>query len=254
MARNAAAARNAASTRLKVSVPHCIYFDGVNDYVDLGADFIGTPELTIEVLVKLEGAGGSSSGRILENGKCNLLVAGAGQVYFYSDGATDAISSPGEIALDNSRWDHIIITRTVAGAANIYVNGSLTPSGGQQASGTPAAGTTNVRLGDRVAGARTLDGKMVEFRIWDKILHLDDIAIHFTNARDITCINTAACTYAANCLVHFPMLEGSGIKLVDASGHGRTGSFRGAGEPAWSTDTDGISVLRPTASARSAVA
>ena len=55
-------------------------------------------------------------------------------------------------------------------------------------------------------------------------------------------------------LGHFPMLEGSGIKLVDASGHGRTGSFRGSGEPAWSTDTAGISVLRPAASARGAVA
>ena len=89
---------------------------------------------------------------------------------FRSDGATTINSADNSITLQ--KWQHICVTRTAAGIANIYINNVLSGSA-DQASGTPAAGTTNVFIGNRSAGDRTFDGLIDEVRFYNKVIDSD---------------------------------------------------------------------------------
>lgn len=162
-------------------------FDGDDDYVDCGSDFIGTLACTIVAWIRPVAWGESNQGRILDNATTVLsLLSTTSGLFFVSDGATIASSANSSITLH--QWTQVAVTRTAAGVCNFYVNGILSGDA-DQASGTPAAGTTNVCIGNRTAQDRTFDGAMDDVRIYNKVLtaaqirslHANDYRFHHQN-------------------------------------------------------------------------
>jgi hypothetical protein len=147
-------------------------FNGTTSIINCGSEFIGTSALTIAAWIFLngwgEGTAGSESGRILDNGKTLLWVQhNTGDLRFSRDGGTTPPQSANTISL--SSWIHVAVTSTASGTTNFYVNGFLSGTA-NQAAGTPAAGTTNVCLGNRLATDRAFNGLLDDVRIYNEIL------------------------------------------------------------------------------------
>jgi len=121
---------------------------------------------------------------------------------------------------------------------HMYINGVEVTYATQVASvGTITTDSTmNYLIGNYASAGWEFDGKIAQVRVWNKALAAADLLIHAKNARDITSANTAGCTYATNCLIHYPMdLEnGTGTTLIGKTG--KNGTFKGTGEPAWSAN------------------
>lgn len=149
---------NTLSSGLKV-----MNFNGTTDLIDTGSDWIAAIAVSIEALIRPETAGENSAGHILCNGKLVIALDNTnGRISVTSDGGTTTVYS-GTGAWAANTWTHLVVTRTAAGLINIYVNGYLSGSAGQD-SGTPAAGSTNVFIGNRSAADRTFDGDIPHVR------------------------------------------------------------------------------------------
>jgi hypothetical protein len=118
--------------------------------------------VTIVADILPTGWGGSNAGRILTNGKIVFNVSNA-TPQFTSDGSTTVSGAASSLALN--KRTRLVVTRTAAGVANIYVQGSLSGSANQN-SGTPAAGTSLLTTGNRVAGDRAFKGWIKEVRVY----------------------------------------------------------------------------------------
>ena len=144
-------------------------FNGVDDYIDLGAgkptDLTG--DITISARVNIESYGENNEGRIIDNGKFIIRMSAysTGRYGISSDGSTFVYCLLGYYKPNT--WTNIIVTRNSAGDDNdFYINGALVSSGGN--SGTPVGGTTNTFIGNRDAGDRTFDGQIVNIKIWNR--------------------------------------------------------------------------------------
>lgn len=160
--------------------PRGWYFDAVDDLLTFESDFIGTNALTVMGWLKLgTNYGASALGRIVDNGKFVLFVRGATQdIAVMSDGSTAAIAAAGSIQL--GVWTHVAITRTAASPSrvNIYINGQLSGTA-NQSSGNPAAGTSNVVVGNRLAADRGYKGWINDMVIVPQVLSLQYIQRHY---------------------------------------------------------------------------
>lgn len=153
--------------------------DGLTKSIYNATDLIGTGNVTIFVVIKPMGAGGSNAGRIIDNSKCLLKMNGATQLTFSSDAVAEAASAASSIVAGTAYV--VIVTRTSAGVANIYINGVLSGSA-DQASGTPAAGTPTY-IGNNAAGARGFYGDIDEVGIYSGILTVAQITQLTTGLR-----------------------------------------------------------------------
>src|SRR3989344_3444645 len=151
-------------------IGQALHFDGINDLVNTGSDFIGTSALTISVWVYRENAAGTQ--RIVGNNRTILSTNTTGRILFISDGST-TISS-GNNCADAGKWTHVVVTRTSSGVANFYCSGAQYGTA-DQASGTPTAGTENVFLGNRGSGPEPWDGPLDEIRIYNRVLSAAEI-------------------------------------------------------------------------------
>jgi hypothetical protein len=150
-------------------------FDGADDIVDTGSEFIGTGPGTFSAWIYARNDGENGLGSIIDNRGVvfGLGATFSGAVSFSSDsGITNATGANGSIAYN--RWYHVTATRDAAGIANIYVNGVLSGSA-NQSSGTPAAGAQNVDIGNTVFLSRTWDGYLDDVRIYNRVLSLAEI-------------------------------------------------------------------------------
>ncbi len=198
-------------------------FSGASDRVDLGTDFIGTGDVTFMAFLKLRSMGGSSTGRVIDNGRFIIDTRATNRIGVRSDALTTAQSAASSIPLN--RWFCLTVTRTAAGVANIKIDDVLS-GGADLASGTPVAATTNLILGNQAALSRQLDGGL-----WSPIV-LNRIA---TAAEQ-----TAYCKkfrppddYQASVLAEYQFNELKGTATADKSANGRNGTVSGA---TWSTD------------------
>ena len=92
-------------------------------------------------------------------------------------GSRDGKTADNSITLN--QWQHIAVTRAADGTANFYINGQ--PSGTpDQDSGTPVAGTTNVVIGNRLAGDRGFAGTIDDLSVYNRILTLQEIQAHYS--------------------------------------------------------------------------
>ncbi len=169
------------------AIGQALDFDGVDDSVDTGSDMIGTGDDSISAWIYADGYGEGTFGRIIDNGKFIVSLrestgGNAKSLSLLSDGATIAESAINSILIN--QWYHVLITRTSAGTANIYINGVLSGSA-NQASGTPAAGTTNVIIGNNSVGARTFDGRIDELRLYNRILTASEITELYTQGNRV---------------------------------------------------------------------
>ena len=151
-----------------------VNFDGINDRITTGSDFIGTTAGTYTAWVYPISYGQSSVGRIIDNGKTILEATSTNNtIGFSSDGfATQATAATNALPLN--KWTHVTVTRNSSGTANFYINGVLSGSA-DQPSGTPAGGSTNVILGNVSAGAATFNGLIDNVRVYNRVLSATEI-------------------------------------------------------------------------------
>lgn len=146
-------------------------FDGVDDVLSSANDLIGTGDVTIFSVVNPFSLGGSSSGRIIDNGKFLAYLNSNYGITVSSDGSTIVSSGNGSVGVNYASV--ICVTRSLAGTVNIYINGTLSGSA-DQASGTPAAGSPTY-IGNRAAGDRYFDGYMNPVAIFNRIMTTAEI-------------------------------------------------------------------------------
>ena len=145
--------------------------DGLTKSIYNAADLIGTGNVTVVMVIKPRGWGGSNIGRIISNGFFILRgnSASGGVLQIFSDGAT--VASSGVVSLTTPYV--LVITRTLGGIVNFYINGILSGSA-NQASGTPSSGNPTY-IGNTSAGTVGFDGDIDEIVIAKKILTLPQI-------------------------------------------------------------------------------
>lgn len=152
----------------------CMYFNGTTSKLDLGSDLIGVGEFTVSAWIYIKSWGESSVGRIIDNGRFLMNVYGTiSAIRNCRDGTTLIVSPAGSILLN--RWYHIVVTSTANGTTNFYINASTLGGALNQAGGTPAAGTTNVIIGNNNAQTATFDGYMAFVRGYNRVLTTTEI-------------------------------------------------------------------------------
>jgi hypothetical protein len=97
----------------------------------------------------------------------NVLSSNSRLSFSSNAGTNTSVSSNNSVALD--KWYHVAITRTATGIANFYINGKLSGIANQN-SGAPINGTTNVIVGNRLAGDRSFAGNIMPLTIYNKVL------------------------------------------------------------------------------------
>ncbi len=158
------------------------FFDGVDDQVDAGSDLVATGADSVCAWIYPKAWGGGNNGRIIDNGKTLFFVVNTGVLGFSSDGGTTIINSAASsIALNT--WQFVCAARNSAGTTNFYVNGAVNGAA-NQASGTVAAGTTNVFIGNDSGKTRTFDGYIADVKLFGRALLATEIANEFARNSD----------------------------------------------------------------------
>lgn len=153
-------------------------FDGANSYLNLGADFIGTGDITILAWINPNSAGESSVGRIVTNlTKFSFFINTGLRLLASSDNSTNAVSTS---VLTANKWQQVAITRTSTGACTFYLNGINITS--ISASGTPAAGS-NVSIGGDSAQTATFDGSISDVKIFSEVKTAGYIQDYYNKTR-----------------------------------------------------------------------
>ncbi|MCK9370683.1 LamG domain-containing protein [Candidatus Dojkabacteria bacterium] len=149
-----------------------IYLKSATSKLDFGAvDSLGTGNITVIVLMKPDSIG-ATNGMVINNGKF-LFGMGANKLTAASDGATYIYDAASSVPYSQNCVG--AVTRTSAGVVNFFVNGVQSGTR-NQASGTPAAASTNVIVGNRNASDRNFDGSLYKIIIYSTILSDQTIA------------------------------------------------------------------------------
>ena len=149
-------------------------FNGTSSKIDSYEDVIRAKAVTTVIKIKFNGwgSGCSGTGFILSNGKYIIDVTDAGDyIGVCSDGSTFVNSAGNSIALDI--WYLIVVTRSVAGVVNIYIDGVLSGAADQD-SGTPADGTTDLVIGD-YGGAGYVDADIELIESYNYVFSVEEV-------------------------------------------------------------------------------
>jgi len=157
-------------------------FNGSTSKIDCGSYDTLVGNITIYALIKPRSFGESGYGRFIDNGKVvGSVYATGSRLGFSSDGyTTTALSAASSIVLGNTYF--VVVTRTSTGITNIFINGVLSGTA-NQASGTPAAGTANITLGNNSAASYTQDGTIPLVGVYSGILSSQEISQMWTNIK-----------------------------------------------------------------------
>ena len=143
-------------------------FDGSTTKIDTGSAWMPVGDISVGGWFYAIGWGESAEGHILADGKLYIDIEDSGDRFVVSSdgGGTFKNSANSSVAL--TTWTYFFVTRTLAGLVNIYLNAVLSGTA-NQTSGTPAAGTTNVIIGNRDTDNRTFDGYISGLEIYNYI-------------------------------------------------------------------------------------
>ena len=193
------------------------------DRVDCGADWIGVGDITVCGWINPKDLGGSSKGRILDNGKFYFLVSGTFPniaLEAYSDGSANfGNSNPGKL-LPNS-WSFVSLTRAATtGTVSFRINGIDQTSDSSTA--TPEAGSTNVFIGNRNATDRNFNGKIKNLQVFNRILTT-------TEQDNIYYAGIMPSDYATSIIRDFRFLENDTASTIYSyNNNSQTGTITGA--------------------------
>jgi hypothetical protein len=140
-------------------------FDGVDDYIDTGADWIGTGDVTVSTWIKMRSAGPSLYGNILSNGMFTLRWGSDNSLWLYRDNVSSARTDINIITFNV--FQHLTITSTTAGGTHFYING-IECAYNDSTAGNGTAGTSNVIIGGKASLLYMYDGfiRNVQIRNW----------------------------------------------------------------------------------------
>ncbi len=158
-------------------------FNGSTSIIDMGVPNTLVGDKSFIAWIKPRTWGESESGTIFSNGKCSLyLQGGASQKFWFSsDGSTNV--SPGGVILSLRQPYLIGVIREADGNAIFYLDGEDTGSSGD--SGTPAAGTTNLIVGNNAAGSQTFEGLIDPLIIIDGLLTEREFSQIYTSTKHL---------------------------------------------------------------------
>ncbi len=141
-------------------------FDKTN-YFDAGKDLLNLHSLTFCAWINPRSGGINNGGVIATNGKFTLSLIPMGFSYALvgSTGSESAFSAEG---IELNLWQHVCITRSGLGKANIFINGVLSGEVNQK-SGLPTLGH-NLFIGNRMNGDLGFDGLIDDVKIYNRIL------------------------------------------------------------------------------------
>ena len=163
------------------------YFDGVDDLIACESDLIGTGNISLACWLNphaMPTSTGIANGLIIA-GNVKFILAlvkiDASNFAFMltSDGGTTSITSASIATTQLDKWLYLAITRPSGGnSAQIYVN--AVASGASGNTGTPAAGTSNLIIGNRVSDvARGYSGTIDDLPLYNRLISLGEIKNHY---------------------------------------------------------------------------
>lgn len=212
--------RVAATNRFRIrDFVSSLNFTGSTDKVNLGTDFIGTGDITVTGWLNPRTLGGSSTGRIIDNGRFILDIRGGPRLGLRSEAVTAAQSGLATALVFNV-WQHFSATRTSAGLVNFKIN-DVASGGANQSSGTPVAATTNLTIANQAADSRQFDGKIDALLIFNRILTASELSAIYLQGKNPD-------DYATSCIYDGRMNEGAGTSVTDFSPGAHTGTITGA--------------------------
>lgn len=122
----------------------------------------------------------------------------------------------------------------------LYLNGELAVS--EAHTGTLLHGTNNLYLGgysdDAGLAAYSGDFKLSDVQVWSSAWTADDVTFDYSHRETLVTHNPATALKASNLEVWFPLTEGAGSYIYDASSNAHTGAF--VGTPTWEAGLDTI--------------
>lgn len=138
-----------------------IEFNGTTDAIDCGSDLINAAAVTVGIKMYPETAGEGNAGVLFSNGKLIIAIDNTNaRISVTSDGGGTTIYSANTAWVANT-WNALVVKVAANGTANIYINGALSGAA-NQASGVPAAGTSNLFIGNNAATTATFDGRLCD--------------------------------------------------------------------------------------------
>ncbi len=147
-------------------------FDGVDDYISTGPDFIGTGDVTVTAWIKPNTLGENNLGGILNNNKFFIELSTNNKIQVRNANNTVTASDAGSVTL--GEWQHVAVTRS-GKTISIYINGYSRCAFYCTSNDDPIAGNTNVYIGNRNAGDRAFDGSIDEVRVYNRVLSATEI-------------------------------------------------------------------------------
>ncbi|MFY0625047.1 MAG: T9SS type A sorting domain-containing protein [Reichenbachiella sp.] len=186
-------------------------FDGVNDYVNLGADNRGvTTEVTVAAWIKTTKSSASQfiASKYDYSLGYYLYLDATGFVQISGRDGSGAARGSGfsTTSVNDGDWHYIVGTVNVtSGDWKVYVDGELENST-NNGTGTTLANTTNHLVG--AFSTSYSEGLIDQLTIWDTELDASSIA---------SIVNTCLSGSETNVVGHFIFEDGTGISLTDQS-------------------------------------
>jgi len=218
----------------KLIESNCVTLDGLNDYISFGTDdeglrFTASQPFTLAAWVRPAVTGGTYGHIFNRRTTGSSYQAGymlrwydAGRFHFLlADGSDfiEALTISGEAP--EGSWYHVTAVYDGSGKVSIYQDGVCHASGSGTLSGDMVSTACNFRLGIlQLTGGTTynpFEGRICDARVYNYAL---------TNAQvaDLAAGNVPAVAP----IRHWPMAEGSGTIIYDASGNLNFGTATGA--------------------------
>ncbi len=161
-------------------------FDGVNDYVETGANLaeLAQADFSMEAWIRTTGSNEAiitcaNSNTIWEAGEKCFYVDGLGKPTFVGYGNNYILSN---ISVNNGAWHHVAVVWDYIGSAvgtgKIYIDGvdqtsgTTNYAGNNTNIGTFKLGLTNYNIGE---AQNSFVGDMDEVRVWNRVLCLPEI-------------------------------------------------------------------------------
>ena len=165
-------------------------FDGVDDYVRLGANLTSlglTPIISVSVWTKMDGAFAGNKGIVtndqsggsLRNWNLNLTYNQLRFQLWNTDGSYNFITDPTTERIQDGNWHHILVSydgTTDADGIKMWVDGSEVVSGTATSTGVRTSGASTFIGGAGWNGLAWIwDGNLDEVSTWSEVKVPDDV-------------------------------------------------------------------------------